>query len=153
MKRVSSASQFALVAIVVFLFCLAAVKAGNDELKLQATLIWGTNGTKPKDPGLKDVEPETAKKLRGVFKWKNYYEVGRTNLTVAVGTGKMVTMSPKCEVSVQNLGKSKVAVELYGEGKMLVQKRQPITAGELLVLAGDDKNDTAWFVILNRIDR
>ena len=44
-------------------------------------------------------------------------------------------------------------VELIGEGKKLVQKRQAIKAGELVVLAGPDKNDTAWFVILHQQER
>jgi hypothetical protein len=31
---------------------------------------------------------------------------------------------------------------------MVVKKRQGLTPGELLVLAGDDKDDTAWFVVI-----
>lgn len=120
---------------------------------MQAELIWGTNGDKPNDPRLKEIDPKTAKKLAGIFKWKNYFEVGRTNFTVAVGATRKVTMSPKCDVKVQNLGGSKVEVELIGEGKKLVQKRQAIKAGELVVLAGPDKNDTAWFVILHQHER
>jgi hypothetical protein len=122
--------------------------AGGDDLSLQAKLIWGTDGDKPKDRKLQDVDPETTRKFRGVFKWKNYYEVSRTNFVVAAAATRTVRMSPKCEVKVTNQGKSRVAVELFGEGKMVVEKRQVLKPGELLVLAGDDKNNTAWFVVL-----
>src|SRR5205809_507143 len=153
MKHFFPRSQFVLVAGLLFSVCLIAARAGGDDLNLQAKLIWGSNGSKPKNPNVKAVDGETADKLRGVFKWKDYYEVSRTNFAVAVGATKKVTMSRKCDVNVQNLGKFKVEVELFGEGKMLVQKRQAIKAGELLVLAGDDKNDTAWFVILTHHER
>ena len=153
MKRFFPLGQFALVAVLFFFLCLIAVTAGGDDLNLQAKLIWGSNGSKPKNPNVKAVDRETADKLRGVFKWKDYYEVRRTNFTVAAGATTKVNMSRKCDVQVQNLGKFKVEVELFGEGKMLVQKRQTIKAGELLVLAGDDKNDTAWFVILTHNER
>src|SRR5262245_30150965 len=129
MKQLSFMTPPGLAVALVLLLSLAPVAAGSDDLNLQAKLIWGTNVNKPNDRKLKEVDTETAKKLRGVFKWKNYYEVGRTNFSVTPLTSKKVTMSPKCDLNVQNLGKSKVAVELYGEGKMLVQKRQPIVAG------------------------
>ena len=45
------------------------------------------------------------------------------------------------------------AQKLYGQGKMVVRKTQKIKAGELLVLAGDDKNDTAWFVVLSQVEK
>jgi hypothetical protein len=152
MKRIRRLSRCALFIGIGFLLGLIAIEAA-DNLNLQAKLIWGTNDGKPNDPNLSEVEPGTAEKLRGVFKWKYYFEVSRTNFTVNAGAMTLLKMSRKCDVKVRNLGKSKVAVELYGEGKLLVQKRQPIKPGELLVLAGDDKNDTAWFVILTLQER
>ena len=62
-------------------------------------------------------------------------------------------MSDQCEIEVQSLGNASVELKLYGQGKMVVRKTQKIKAGELLVLAGDDKNDTAWFVVLSLIER
>jgi len=92
-------------------------------------------------------------KLRGVFKWKNYFEVNRQDFTVTATGPKKVKMSDLCEVQVQNLGNSSVELKLYGQGKMVVRKTQKIKAGELLVLAGDDKNDTAWFVVLSLLEK
>jgi hypothetical protein len=133
------------------LFGLASappLQAARGDLNLQAQLVWATDGAKPTDPDLKDIDDATKEKLKGVFKWKNYFEVNRQNFTVPLSSKKRIRMSPKCDVEVENLGDSSLEVKLFGEGKLVVTKRQAIRAGELLVLAGADKNDTAWFVVL-----
>ncbi len=133
-------------------FCASSfhARSGSTDLNLQAQLVWGTNKEKPDDPNLKEVDPIVAEKLRKVFKWKNYFEVKRQNFTVAVGSPKKVKMSDECEIEVQNLGNSSIEVKLYGKGKLAVRKTQKISPSELLVLAGDDKDDTAWFVVLSQ---
>jgi len=136
----------------VVLFCASSflARCGSADLNLLAQLVWGTNNEKPGDPKLKEVDPGVAEKLRKVFKWKNYFEVKRQSFTVAVGSPKKVKMSDDCEIEVQNLGNSSIEVKLYGKGKLAVRKTQKISSSELLVLAGDDKDDTAWFVVLSR---
>lgn len=152
MKKPGAYCQLALAAVVLAFICSSVNSASND-LNLSAQLIWGTNNDKPDDPKLKDVAPDVAEKLRGVFKWKNYFEVNREDFKVGSSATKKVRMSNQCEIEVQNLGGSSVEVKLYGKGKLVVKKRQVIKAKELLVLAGDDKNDTAWFVIMTLGDR
>jgi hypothetical protein len=132
---------------------LPSAFAAKDDLHVQAQLVWGTDGDKPPDPDVKRLDEATRKKLGSVFKWKNYFEVDRQNFKVTLSTKKRVRLSPKCEVEVQNLGSSQVEVKLYGEGKMVVKKRQVLKAGELLILAGDDKNQNAWFVIITPSSR
>ena len=62
-------------------------------------------------------------------------------------------MSDHCEIEVDNFGNSSIEVKLYGKGKMVVKKTQKIKPGELLIFAGDDKNDTAWFVVLSQTEK
>ena len=92
-------------------------------------------------------------RLRTALKWKNYFEVNRQNFTVHAGTPKKVKMSDHCEIEVDNFGNSSIEVKLYGKGKMVVKKTQKIKPGELLIFAGDDKNDTAWFVVLSQTEK
>ena len=127
--------------------------AAKGDLHVQAQLVWGTDGDKPPDPGVKRLDEATRKKLGSVFKWKNYFEVDRQNFKVTLSAKNRVRLSPKCEVEVENLGDSQVEVKLFGEGKMVVKKRQVLKAGELLILAGDDKNQNAWFVIITPSSR
>ena len=152
MKKLIPFWQFALTTAAFFVYS-DTVRCASADLELQAQLVWGTNNDKPDDPKLKDVDPKVREKLRGVFKWKNYFEVNRQSFTVTAAGPKKVKMSDLCQLEVQSLGNSSVELKLFGQGKMVVRKTQKIKAGELLVLAGDDKNDTAWFVVLSQIEK
>jgi hypothetical protein len=126
-------------------FTATAATAG--ELGMKATLIWGTDEEKPADTKIKPVSPELAKRLRGIFKWKHYFEVKAENASIQEKATKKFILSSKCTVEVKNDAKTYNA-KLWGEGKLLKAIDQPVKAGEDMVLAGDDKNMTAWFVIL-----
>src|SRR5215472_15479464 len=105
------------------LFCLAAVllglslslphlgAAGSPEMNVQAVLVWGTNGEKPPNKNLKELEPELARKLsKSPYKWKNYFEVDRRLVTIPTNTSKRVPMSEHCELDVKNLGDDRIEV-------------------------------------------
>ena len=124
------------------------VQAQEGEVDLLAQLVWATDGAKPAGKDLKEVDAATRDKLRGVFRWKGYFELARKEFKVAATGMARVRMSSKCEIEVEQLGKETFEVKLFGEGKMVVKKRQSLKPGELLVLAGDDKDDTAWFVVI-----
>ena len=131
------------------------------ECNIRAQLIWGTDEEKPADKELRELDPKVADKLRHVFKWKNYLEI--TNLTIVLSPqmSKTVTMSPKCKLELKTIeAESKkpedalIEVKLFGEGKKVTTKRQPIKLlqqGEYSILAGDDKEkrENAWFVVLS----
>ncbi len=125
-----------------------AAPAEEGDIHLLAQLVWATDGPKPADKELKEADVIVRARLRGVFRWKNYYEVGRKQLKLGSPGFSRVRLSPKCEIEVEHFGKANFEVRLFGEGKMVVKKRQSLTPGELLVLAGDDKDDTAWFVVI-----
>ncbi len=130
------------------ILCSAFSANAGDDLNMKATLIWGTDDEKLSDANLKPVSPEMAKRFGGIFKWKHYYMV--TNMTAKIsdkGAHKFV-LSKKCEVEVANK-KDSYEAKLYGESKFLKEVKQPIKLGEEVVLAGDDKNATAWFVLLS----
>ena len=130
------------------LFTLAAPAAWAGDLKLRATLIWGTDMAEQTDPKIKKVDARMAEKLCGIFKWKHYFEVERQQAIVAESATKRLKMSDKCEVEVLNQGKGGFEAKLFGEGKLYRTYKGLIPVGEHLVLAGDDKNLTAWFVVI-----
>jgi hypothetical protein len=123
--------------------------AQANDLNMKATLIWGCDEEKPADPKIKPVSPELAKRLKGIFKWKHYFEVKTDTAKIADKATKDFVLSDKCTVKVRNDGGKAFNAKLLGEGKQLKAIDQlSIKPGEDLVLAGDDKNMTAWFVIL-----
>jgi hypothetical protein len=134
---------------VIALLTLAAMGAASAaDMKLEAKLIWATNDQNSPDPKHKPASPELAQWLEKHYAWKHYFLVERTNSVIAEGvTGKFV-MSDKCTVEVKNLGKNVVGANLIGEGKSYSKITLGLPPGESLGLAGDSRNDTAWFVVL-----
>ncbi|MHB8521451.1 MAG: hypothetical protein ACYDH9_11940 [Limisphaerales bacterium] len=153
-KRSSGVPWLVLMSFLGGLSGVGLLAAPAADLNLKVELIWGTDGDKPNDPQLHDLTPKLEEKLRRVFKWKHYWEVGSSHsVPIPVQVTRKVLMSHKCELEIKNLGDSTIEVKLYGEGKFVKKIRQPMKAGECSVLAGDDKNDNAWFVVLSLNDR
>jgi hypothetical protein len=143
-----------LAAVVVIGLGQTAIAAQRDEeIRLVAQLIWGTDGPKPPDAKIKEVDRETRGVLKGIFRWKNYFEVSRREFSVPAKGKRRVRMSDKCEIEVEYQGRLAVEVKLFGEGKPILTRRQVLKPGELLVIAGDDKDDTAWFVSISMARR
>ena len=126
----------------------AQEKAG--EQKFTAMLIWGTDGDKPeeKEKELKDVDSALKDKFKNIFKWKNYYEVSRTNVTVRAGEPRSLMLSSKCEVKINHTEKQGTEVELIGEKKSLYKNTISMPLKDILIMGGPDKNATSWFVVL-----
>ena len=120
------------------------------EQKFAAILIWGTDGEKPteKEKELKDVDAGLKDKFKNIFKWKNYYEVSRTNVTVKPGEQQKLMLSSKCEVRINHTEKQGTEVELIGEKKSLYKNTISMPLKDILIMGGPDKNETSWFVVL-----
>jgi hypothetical protein len=141
-------TRFWRLTVLLLFVCHNAALAGDKPCKLDTQLIWGTDQAKPNPSDLKDISPELRKKLCKVFKWKNYFEVSRKEVQLPQQACKRIRMSPKCELEFDQSGANSIEVKLYGENKLVVTKKQVLVPGEPMVLAGDDKNDSAWFVVI-----
>ena len=132
----------------------APCRGAAAELKYQAQLVWGTDDVKPpQGKDYKPVQPDILKKLRDLpLKWKNYFEVRRTDFTLTPAQPKNVPLSDKCELSIETQSNSNVEVALIGRGKEVVRRTQSLPKGDILVLGGNAPNSTAWLVILKRTD-
>jgi len=133
--------------------CAGAAPARAAGLELKAQLVWGTDDQKPKDATFKELDPKIKKKLRSVFKWKNYFEINARKIALPGNGTKKVRMSPKCELELRLADEATLEVKLFGEGRWAKTFRQSVKAlqqGQLAVLAGDDKDKygDAWFVII-----
>lgn len=122
------------------------------ELKLEAQLIWGTNDEKSPNPAHKPVDAATAEKLRKVFKWKNYFAVTNQVKVVPSRGSNRFDLSQQCSIEVTELAGPRVEVKLIGEGKEVNKTIKPLQKGESITYGKDDKNDTAWFVIITELD-
>lgn len=139
-------------AVALGLVAWLAFPALAAELKLEAKLIWGTNDEKSPNPAHKPVDAATAEKLRKVFKWKNYFEVNRLVKPVPSRGSNQFVLSKKCTIEIAELEGPKVEVKLIGEGKAVHKAVKNLSRGEWFTYAGEDKDDTAWFVIITELD-
>jgi hypothetical protein len=138
--------------IVVAATLLAFTCAQAAEIKVEVMLVWGANEAKSPNAKHKPVDKELAKKLGDVFKWKYYFEVNRQTETIPSRATKRIKVSPKCEIDITELEGPKVEVTLYGEGKKLNRSVKQLNKGEYFILAGDDKNESAWFIIVTLLE-
>lgn len=151
LKPTSSSSRWQFfVLLLTAVSALVAAASTRVEPKVQAVLIWGTDEAKPAAKNLKEVDSKLRDRLANVFKWKNYFEVNRQATTLpAVAKVQHLKLSDECSVEVKLLPDNMAEVKLLGKGKVRVSRLHSLAKPEALVLAGDDKNNTAWFVVLN----
>ena len=140
----------ALLVLAASLLSAGAGSAAKDEaVKLRVQLIWGSNDDSSPNPNHKEVDSALRKKLTNVFKWKSYFEVHNQEASIPPKGTKRLKLSPKCEVEIKNLGGGQITAKLFGEGKLQADHRYNTTRKEPLILGSEDKNKTAWFVILS----
>lgn len=137
---------------ILFLFVLAcagtALSASAGELKLDVRLVWGTNDEKSPNPDHKPVDGKIAAVLSKAFKWKSYFLVNSQKVDVANRECKKVKLSDHSEVNICELEGDKIEIQVFGKGKLIRKIVEPLTKDGIVVIAGDDKNESAWFIII-----
>jgi hypothetical protein len=128
--------------------------AAPPPVWVRIQLIWGTNDEQSPDPKHKAIDDELAKKLsKSPFRWKHYFEVNCHEVPIPVGESKTgIKMSSHCVIDLKNLGKDRFETKLYGKGKLLETRKDSLPKDWPLILAGNAENETAWLVVIKRID-
>ena len=152
--KLTPATNFLWFSTALVLLACAGIRAQAADIKFQASLLWGTDDSKPPEgKAYKPVDPEIRQKLKDLpLKWAHWFEVNRVDFAVPPGAIKEVPVSEKCQINVKKLAGSEVEVSLVGKGKEVVKRKQSLPKGEMLVLGGNAPNSTAWLVVLKRIE-
>jgi len=132
----------------------AGIARATEPLRVETLLLWGTNDAQSPDPKHKPVDGDLAKKLgNSPYRWKYYFEVNRkTNSIPAGDTKKNIQMSDHCALDIKNVGDGHVEVALSGDGKLLSMRKEPLKSDWPLIFSGAAKNDTAWLVVIKKVD-
>jgi hypothetical protein len=125
--------------------------AETPGTRVEVILVWATHVAKTNDASLKELEPQLTKKLRKTYKWDLYYEVRRKEATVSRKDLTKVPISEKCELDIKHLGEERFEVNLIGKGKAVHRTVDSLAQGHIIILGGDDKNDTAWLVLIREL--
>jgi hypothetical protein len=133
-------------------FLVPSVARAADA-KLEAVLVWGTNGGKPADSDLKPITDSIAQKLNSLpLKYTNYFEVNRKKFELKDKGAAEVTMSKDCKINVRSMEGGKLEVTLIGQGKPVGKITQELKKGHCLVTGGNAEDSTAWFVVINQAE-
>ena len=140
-------NRFTVLVALLLLVSGGFVAAQADSITVQARLV---HGTSKEQKGKMEVPAAIKKKLARVFKWMHYYQLNSKRLNIADATTKTTKLSKTTSIKVTNRKNDRIAVSLYSNGKMLVQKTQTLRPGSYMVLAGNTGTDSAWFIVLSK---
>jgi hypothetical protein len=128
----------------------ASQPASGPDFQLEVKLIWGSNDETSPDPSHKKVDTEFTKWLvSNHYKWKHYFEVKAEKVKIPAGTQKTVTLSHGNSVEIKNVDGIRLETRLMSQSKPVTNVAKPqFPKGARLVLAGQDKNDSGWFVVI-----
>jgi len=132
-------------------FLCGAPSIYAEDIKVEARLIWGTNDEKSQKPKHEPVDEETAKKLRKIFTWKNYFLETKQVIGIPSRESRKLKMSDSCEIEITEQPGAPVEVKTFGKGKLINTTTKSLNHGEWFIIGGDDKNECAWFVIISRL--
>lgn len=132
-------------------FLLSALGAMAGDMAVEAKLVWGTNGEK-NDANCKPVSGDLEGKLKGMFKWKHYYEL--TNVTAMMPLEKMcdLQLSQRCALRLKNMGESRIEVHCIGQGKEVHKGAYTLAPSTWVVLGGNCPDNCAWFIGLRALN-
>lgn len=154
MKIIPHAKLWASLALTALLAGQSVSQAATQPLpaKFEARLLWGTNDEKSPNPDHKKVDAALAKKLKGIpFKWNNFFEVNRQTFPVTTNYTRVV-MSKQCSIDVKDTGEGRIKVKMLGEGKEVSRIEKSLPKGETLIISGDTKNESAWLIVIKRVE-
>ena len=134
--------------VAILLFADSGIASDKaDSINIKACLVVGASKEKK---GAKKVSEPIRKRLSKVFKWRNYYQLSVKQLSIPDDKTKTTKLSKKASIKVSNRKNGKVSVSLFSGSKMLIQKSQTLRTGSYMVLAGDSKGDSAWFIVISK---
>jgi hypothetical protein len=145
--RISLANPIVWLGCFLLMTSLGASKLHATDPKLEVQLVWGTNDDSSSNPDHKPLEAPLAKKL-GMFKWKNYFTVSRKDVSLSGNAAQTFSLSAKCDIQIKHLGEHRYEINVFGQRKHVRKITEKITKQGPLVVAGDDKNDCAWFILI-----
>ena len=132
-------------------FNTGKLHAADSSIRVEAILVWAAHTAKTNDANLKELEPALVKKLSKRFKWPLYYEVRRKEASVSEKDVTKVPISEKCMLEIKHLGEHRFEVKLIGKGKPVSRSVESLAHGHLMIVGGDDKNDTAWLILIREL--
>jgi len=147
-QMVSMKSWVCLLAFATFASTLAQAGA-EEKVVYYVQLIHGNDEDRPPTAGAQLVGPKLSKSLHSVFRWKNYWEVRRQEVSMVPGLRTSVVLSKERRVEIDLSQAKKRKVTALSQGNPVCTSTQP--TGKLMTIIGADQDtNTAWFIVVRR---
>lgn len=146
-------------AIMAFCLGMVADARSDDEVTLDAKLIWATNHEQPPDKRYKRADEKLSEDLQRAFKWKNYFIINSKEVVAEKNKKKKFEMSDQCRLQIMYVGDDKFEVWIWGtdaktgEEKALAKGTQKMAANQKVLLMGVNDNESGWVVKICRHDK
>ena len=141
--------RIVIIVLVAALVVLMLAETRSGSIRYCVQLVRGTDSDQPPEVGDRHAETNLAGTLRGVLKWKNYWQICRRNVAVVPGRKTRVQLSNGREVEIDLTLQGKRTVEAFRDGQLVNRITQPL--GQAMTLVGGPRDpDSAWFIMVRR---
>lgn len=124
-------------------------RAENGATRYYVQLVQGTDSDHPPQAGSRHVGARLTGTLRGVFRWRNYWEICQRKVEVFPGRTRKVDLANGREAEVDLTRPDKRTVAAFQNGKMVNRTVGP--AGESITMIGGNRDQTSgWFIVVRR---
>ncbi len=146
-------------ALIFLLMLVTGLAAGPAALKVHSQLVWGTDGAKPEEKDLAELDAKLKGKL-GHLRWKNYWVVKSVDTVVGDKDAKQGVQAKlgKCTVELRDLGNGQLEVKLFSDLgpdkrkhlRTVCEPMDKLKNGGTIVIGGDSKDswNDAWMVVI-----
>jgi hypothetical protein len=124
-------------------------KTSDTGVRFYLQWVQASDQKTPPTPSAAPAGRILCSKLGRVFKWKDYWELGRDSVVLRPGQKASRRVSPEREVELEMLGPERLAVRIYLNGKLVRSRTQPANAA-FCVTGGDTPGNQAWFIVVRR---
>jgi hypothetical protein len=121
----------------------------SSSVKLWVQLVHAAKTPSVQPAHWKPIGPELNKRLTDVFRWRDYYEVARQEISVEPGKITKTLLAKDREVVVTYKSPTELIVRLYRQGE-LVRKAERGLNQKMTIMGGDANDQEAWFVVVRR---
>src|SRR5262249_15600265 len=126
-----------------------ASAAQGSGLTFYLQLVRGNDQNQPPTDYAKPIGPILNRKLRAVFKWKNYWELNRNCIAIKQGERIRKRLSNEHEVEIELPEPDKLTIRVFLNGRLSRTRTQPVHDA-FCVTGGNEGNDQSWFIVVRR---
>lgn len=134
------------------LFFVAAPLARAADLSsvtFYVQLVQGSDQDAPPTAQARAIGAKLDQRLHNVFRWKNYWELKRENVTLAAGAKSRKAMSRHLAVEVAWPTSDTLMVSIFRDGKLVRRRHEPIDTA-FSIAGGSSNPGEPWFIIVRR---